>query len=121
MGFGRSDSRPETENAAELGSPAFRRVVEALLEGQPAPPEDQAALTDAERAEVAALARTAHLTRVTLQMETPDEAAERASLDRARTQLSAQPAGVPLPAPPSRRGSFGAWVRRLLGMNEEEE
>lgn len=71
-------------------SEAMRSVVEALIEGKTAPPEAQAALTDAERAEVAALARTAHLTRLTMHKPDPSPTVEAAALSRAQQTLAAR-------------------------------
>ena len=65
-------------------SKSMQRVVDALVAGEPVPAEAQAALTDAERSEVAALARTAHLTKLTLARPEPTAEMEAAALARAR-------------------------------------
>ena len=88
-------------------SEALRRVMDALLDGLPPPPDAQAALTETERAEVAGLVRTANLTRLTLQTaSTPEqENGEIASLEKAQAALetragSARPVlGPDKPAP----------------------
>jgi hypothetical protein len=123
MSVGRSDSRTGVDGSPETMSPAARRVVEALIEGAPVSPHDREALTEAERAEVASFARTAHLTRLTLQNENPDPTAEQASLDRARTQLASRPPGTVSPQPPATTptGGFPAWVKRLIGIQEDDE
>lgn len=70
-------------------SEALRRVMDALLDGLPPPADAQAALTEAEQAEVAGLVRTANLTRLTLQAaSTPDGGnGESAALDKAQAAL----------------------------------
>lgn len=68
----------------------MQRVLDALIDDKPAPPDAQAALSPAERAEAAALARTTQLTRVTLQNSRPAPDAEARALDEAQSALRAQ-------------------------------
>jgi hypothetical protein len=109
----------EAAERPEGTSEAMRRVVDALLEGQPAPPDAQAALTEAERAEVAALARTAHFAAATLRRPDPPDGAEAAALDRARRALAARPPspnGAPDEEPTTpARPVWRAWWDRLTG------
>lgn len=88
----------------------MRRVLDALLDGQPAPPDAQAALSDAEQAQVAALARTAQVTRLTLQRPEPTAEIEQRSFDRVQQAL-ATGASRPVPSgtPPERH----SWWDRL--------
>jgi hypothetical protein len=65
-------------------SKSMQRVVDALVAGEPIPADAQAKLTDAERSEVAALARTAHLTKLTLARPEPSAEREAAALAKAR-------------------------------------
>ncbi len=94
----------------------MRRVLDALAEGVPAPPDAQAALTEAERAEIASLARTTHLAHLTLQQPAPPNEAEQASLGRAQAALENRPAPVGPkegPEPPRKRaGWLGRFFRR---------
>jgi|GEM_PF-5358860 hypothetical protein len=71
-------------------SEPMRRVMEALLEGNPPPAEYQAQLTEAEKQEIAALARTARLTALTLERPTPNPESEEKSLLRSRQILESQ-------------------------------
>ena len=66
-------------------------MLEALIEGAPPPPDAQAALTEEERAEVAALVRTARLTHLTLQQPDPPTGAADAALARAQDALAKHP------------------------------
>jgi len=79
-------------DASTISEP-MRRVLDALLAGEPVPPEAQARLTDAERAEVASLARTAHLTKLTLAKPEPTAEMEAASLARAHAAFAQRRAG----------------------------
>ena len=74
-------------------SKSMQRVVDALVAGTPVPADAQAALTDAERSEVAALARTAHLTKLTLAKPEPSAETEAAALARARDAYEQRRAG----------------------------
>ena len=81
-------------------SKSMQRVVDALVAGEPVPADAQAALTDAERSEVAALARTAHLTKLTLARPEPTAEMEAAALARARDAYEQRRAGDgPSPSP----------------------
>ena len=79
-------------DASTISEP-MRRVLDALLAGEPVPPEAQARLTDAERAEVAALARTAHLTKLTLAKPEPTAEVEAAALARAHAAFAQRRTG----------------------------
>lgn len=112
-------------------SDPLRRVLEALVDGTPAPPDALAALTDGERAEMAALLRTSHFVRLTFQAAPgPTAEAEATALARAREALAqrgfpvapagagAGAAGVTDPeadAPP--RPAVLAWLERLRRRN----
>lgn len=84
------DPRAATSPVETMSEP-MRQVMEALVAGLPAPPDAQAALTEAEQAEVAALVRTAHLTRLSLDRSRPPEGAEDAARARAEAALAANP------------------------------
>jgi len=71
-----------------LLSPPLRRVLDALLEGDAVPPADRAALSEAEWNELRALARTAHLTTLTLHQPEPSAATEAAALAKAQKVLA---------------------------------
>ena len=99
-----------------------RRVLDALLEGMPPPPDAQAALTETERAEIAALARTAHLTRLTLRKPDPAPDAEAEALRRAQAAFAARAASGGLRSPltgpadtsaPSTRPFWQTWWERV--------
>ncbi len=101
----------------ETLSAPMRQVLEALLEGLPAPPDALAALSSDEKAEVAAFVRATHLIRLTLQSPLPSEEAEAASLARARAVATRLPAtGNAPPATP--RPALLAWLARLRGKPE---
>jgi hypothetical protein len=129
-----NDSRGQARGSGdavttEQTSEAMRRVVDALLEGTPAPPDAHSALTETERAEVAALARTAHLARLSLRKPDPAPAAQAAALFRAQQALAARPvndtaaAGTLTPASPAgtadesseSRPFWRVWWERLTG------
>ena len=83
-------------------SKSMQRVIDALVAGETVPADAHAALTDAERSEVAALARTAHLTKLTLARPEPTAEMEAAALARARDAYEQRRAGdarQPAPAP----------------------
>ncbi len=114
-------------------SEPMRRVLEAMVAGEAIPPDAHAALSDEERQEVAALARTAHLTRITLHQPEPTQEMEARALARAQATLAARPAGASgrggadAPAPAASSGgspagydapedeSFFRWLGRLFG------
>lgn len=93
-------------------SEPLRRVLEALIEGAPPPPDAQAALTEAEKAEVAALVRTARLTHLTLQQPEPPTGAAEAALARAQDALAKHPALGATDEEP--RSPLREWWDRLL-------
>lgn len=101
-------------------SKSMQRVVDALVAGEPVPADAQAAMTDAERSEVAALARTAHLTKLTLARPEPTAEMEAAALARARDAYEQRRAGdgphpTPVPATNETRASpLMQSLRRLL-------
>lgn len=97
-------------------SPQLRQVLEAFIAGEPAPPDVVAALSEADRAEIAALTRTAQFTRLVLQSPLPSPETEAAALARAREAFAKR--GFPIegmeetePAPP--RPALLAWLERL--------
>jgi hypothetical protein len=93
-------------------SEPLRRVLEALIEGASPPQDAQAALTDAERAEVAALARTARLTHLTLQQPDPPSGAAEAALERAHAALDNHPTSETTDS--ETRSPVRQWWDRLL-------
>lgn len=99
-------------------SEALRRVVDALLDGTPPPPDAQAALSPAEQDEVAGIARTAHLTRLSLHAASGEgENGENAALQKAQAALQNR-------APASAHGDSSAapssWWARLLWKRKQE-
>src|SRR5687767_890102 len=114
-------------DASTTLSEPMRRVLDAMIDGQPVPPDAHEALTEAERQELAALARTAQITRLALQQPEPPEAVETQALQRAQKALTQEP---PLPA--ARTGSGGGrsdetspqsgwrtWLSRLFGRKND--
>ncbi|GAB4461675.1 MAG: hypothetical protein OHK0029_27350 [Armatimonadaceae bacterium] len=101
------ESHQPTEDARV--SEPMRRVVEALLSGEPPQREDQEALSPAEQQELAAITRTAHLAAITLEKPTPPEGSEARSLERSAQALQAKP---PRPAPKP-EPTWLSWWRRL--------
>jgi len=103
-------------------SEPMRRVLDALYAGEPVPSDAQAALSDEERAQVAALARTAHLTRLTLQRPDPSAEVEAAALRKAHEAMAAQLqrggglASSPASDPKAPRPS---WLDRLFGKKQD--
>jgi hypothetical protein len=102
-------------------SEPMRVALDALYEGKPAPPEVLASLTDAERAEVASLARTARIVGLSLNQPVPTSEMEASALARAHEEM-AKKAATALPvksadknAPsPSGNNDFGNWFTRLF-------
>ena len=93
---------------------AIQRVRDALLEGSPVPEGAQAALTDAERAEIASLAAVAMLTKTALHAAEPPPHAEGASLHRAQGILATRrPASARRPM--RTRAGIAGWFARFLG------
>ena len=92
-------------------STAMQRVRDALLEGNPVPPEAHAALTDEERAEVAGLAVTATLVYTALQTPDPPAEAEASSLKQVTEIVAAQP---PAASADNRRPNIVGAVTRWL-------
>ena len=105
--------------------PRVRRVLEALLEGRPSEPEDLEALTDDERRELTALARTANLAHLTLHRPEPTVELEAESLARAQEALAKagpRTGQVPPesePAPP--KPTLLDRLRRLLGVPTDDD
>ena len=93
-------------------SEPMRRVAEALIEGVTPPPDAQAALTVEERAEIAALVRTARLTNLTLHQPEAAPEVEAQAWSKAQEALKERPA-IPVPedAPRSR---LREWLERVL-------
>jgi sugar phosphate isomerase/epimerase len=109
---------PASEPPLEALSDPMRRIVEALVEGIPVPPDAEAALTPDERAEVGALVRTANLTYLTLQQPDPPTEAEARSLARAQDALSQRPP-VPVTEEIRPRPALLAWLERLRNRRNE--
>ncbi len=93
-------------------SEPLQHVLEALIEGASPPPDAQAALTETERTEVAALVRTTHLTRLTLQQPDPPSGAAEAALARAQEALAKSP--VARTSDNEARSPLREWWDRLL-------
>lgn len=114
----------DTLNLEKL-PPRVRRVLEAMLEGRTSRPEDLEELTDDERRELTALARTANLARLTLHRPEPTEELEAESLARAREALAQAGARAgqvpPDPDPAAPRVSLLDRLRRLLGVPTDDE
>jgi hypothetical protein len=72
-------------------SEPLRRVMEALVAGLPAPPDAQAALSEDEKAQVAAMGRTSRLVKVALDKGEPPPGAEEAARARAQAALEKRP------------------------------
>jgi hypothetical protein len=119
-----TDNSSGNDKHEEPVSESMRRVVDAMVAGEPIPDDAQATLTLAEQGEVAALARTANLTYLTLQLPNPSPEAEERSLARAQQELHRRPPVTrPLPplspAPPS-RSALQVWWDRLWGRDSRE-
>lgn len=107
-------------------SPAMRHVLDLLLEGQNVPAEAMDALTEPEREDLGALARTANLTRLVLQQPEPPEGRAEASLARAEEALLRFGARAPVGADEGEAPSSGGpsildRLRRLLRVRTEDE
>ena len=117
-------------NSEPVFSEAMRRVLEAMVAGEPVPPEAHASLSEEERREVASLARTSHVTRLALNQPEPTLEMEAKALARAQATLAttsaARPAGAAAPsiaggagaAPPQEEaddGTFLQWLARIFG------
>lgn len=101
-------------NMDEPLSDPMRRVLEAMVAGEPVPLDAQAALTATEQGEIAALARTANLTYLTLQLPDPSPEAEERSLEQAQQELIRRPP-VPHSVPPTEtRPALLSWLDKLL-------
>ena len=107
----------ETPTLETLSGP-MRRVLEALLDDAPALSDEAEALeslTEAERAEVAALARTANLTALTLHQPDPDQDAAAKALARAEKALERRGSAPSAPAAPEpTQETRRNWLERLL-------
>jgi hypothetical protein len=91
------------------------------MEGEAPPSDAHAALTTEERAEIAALGRTANLAYLTLHQPEPSTAAQAKALDRARNEMvRRQPAATVNGNPPSTaaRPALRAWLERLRRREE---
>lgn len=75
-------------------SEPMRIALDALYEGKPAPPEVLASLTDAERAEVASLARTARVVGLSLNQPIPTSEMESSALARAHEEMAKKAAAA---------------------------
>jgi hypothetical protein len=105
-------------NLDEPISEPMRRVLEAMVAGEPVPLDAQAALTLQEQGEIAALARVANLTYLTLQQPDPSAEAEERSLEQAQRELARRPPSVrPVTSPPPRPVLL-VWLDRLRGRRE---
>ena len=114
-----TDSSFGNDTSEEPLSEPMRRVLEAMVAGEPVPVDAEEALTPTEQGEIAALARAANLTYLTLQQPNPSSEAEERSLERAQRELARRPPVVP-PAPPSApRPALLAWLDRLLRRREK--
>lgn len=113
-------------DASTTLSEPMRRVLDAMLDGQPVPPDAHEALTDTERQELAALARTAQITRLALQLPEPPETVETQALERAQKALTQaspgaamQPRGGETEQSSSGGSVWPAWLLRLLGRKND--
>ncbi|MBC7807001.1 MAG: hypothetical protein H7145_12715 [Akkermansiaceae bacterium] len=106
-------------------SEPMRVALDALYEGKPAPPEVLASLTDAERAEVASLARTARVVGLSLNQPIPTAEVETSALARAHEEMAKKAVATPArpanssgdkgSASPSGGGNdSGNWFTRLF-------
>ncbi len=69
----------------------MRIALDALYEGKPAPPEVLASLSDAERTEIASLARTARVVGLSLNQPIPTTEMEVSALARAHAEMARKP------------------------------
>ncbi|MBC8135412.1 MAG: hypothetical protein H8F28_05915 [Fibrella sp.] len=106
-------------------SEPMRIALDALYEGKPAPPEVLASLTDAERAEVASLARTARVVGLSLNQPIPTSEMESSALARAHEEMAKKTVTAPPSSntnssdkgtPPASGGNndTGNWFTRLF-------
>jgi hypothetical protein len=99
-----------TSTSEPISGP-MRRVVDALIAGETIPADASDALTESERVEVAALARTAHLTSLTLARPEPAADVEAAALHQAHAAFAQRTS-----ANPGAGGATSAdrsWLSRL--------
>jgi hypothetical protein len=90
--------------------------VEALVDGAPLPPDALSALSPDERAEVAALARTGHLVRLTLQSANTAPSAEAEARSLVKAQRALESKGFPMPSDGKSvapRPALLAWIAKL--------
>jgi sugar/nucleoside kinase (ribokinase family) len=92
----------------------MRRVLEAMLDDAPAPPDALESLTDEERAEIASLARTANLTALTLHQPDPDPDAAEKALERAEKALERRGPVPPITQTEPPQETRRNWLERLL-------
>lgn len=106
-----------------LLSPALRRVLDALLEGESVSASDRAALSEDEWNELRALARTANLTRLTLHQPDPTPQAEASALEKAQKTLQELGPRVSVVAPhtPEPEAPRTGWLERLRRFLRIEE
>ena len=106
MPFRRESPQPSSPNSERV-----RRALDSLAGDEPVPSNVLTELSESERAEVAALTRTAHLTRLVLHSDLPDGNAEAKALGRAQTALHGRKAsGTPLFDSPTTT----SWLSGLL-------
>lgn len=103
----------ETSTSKPISEP-MGRVLDALFEGQPIPSDAQAALTEEERTEVASLARTAHLTSLTLNQPDPTDTQEQTARQKATDALANLPKSGP-----EKPESQGSWWSRWFQKKED--
>ena len=99
----------------------MRVALDALYAGKPAPPEVLAALTEAERAEIASLARTARVVGLSLNQPIPTTEMEASALARAHEEMAKKAATAPSPNSGNDKNTSahtgadsGNWFTRLF-------
>lgn len=95
----------------------MRVALDALYAGKPAPPEVLAALTEAERAEIASLARTARVVGLSLNQPIPTAEMEASALARAHEEMTKKAAAAPASHSTSSGDTgteSGNWFTRLF-------
>lgn len=118
---------PTSNSSAASGgfnllSPALRRVLDALLDGETISSADRAELTEAEWDELRALARTANLTRLTLHQPDPTPQAQASALAQAQKTLAeVGPRASHNPAALAPSEPRPTWLERLKSFLRIEE
>ncbi len=99
----------------------MRVALDALYEGKPAPPEVLSALTDAERTEIASLARTARVVGLSLNQPVPTAEMQASALARAHEEMAKKPPPTPRDRgnPADRPGSADGSTQRSAGSDAE--